>query len=363
MRANDLTDLARRLDAAASDAPVCLTLTLPTHRHAPDNAQDPVVLRRLVADAKQAVEAHGPDRADRIALTRRLDDLHDAVAEEVDWNHTNLGLACYLAPDLTEVVSLGHAPPARVVAGTGFHLASVIADVSSADDIDVIVLSTGGGDTEGARLYHLEHGELVEVGTSAEYDIRDRADRLTPVQKRSTSLERRLTEDFMRRFDDEVTEAFGSDHDRRIVLCGTRRLRDMWRGVARPVHTGAVIAEVDGNQDRVPEQRLIELVTEAAEEAARTRVLERISALDAVPTARLAISNQDLLAAAAAGTVAELFSEEGAVDEVEVDGVVLEDRVASIVRAAWDTRATITIAPPGSLARYDGVVGVLRYAT
>src|SRR5690606_38559697 len=156
--------LADTLEAAASDAAICVTITLPTHRHAPDNERDPIVLRGLIADARTAIDVWQLERAARMGIIGQLDALENVVAEQIGFNRTDLGLACYLTPTATTVVKLGHVPPVRAICGTTFHMASVIADVSGVDDVEVIVLSSGGGDTEGARLYHLSAGVLTQIG-------------------------------------------------------------------------------------------------------------------------------------------------------------------------------------------------------
>lgn len=360
MQADELTRLADTLRAAAADAGICVTITLPTHRHAPDNEQDPISLRGLVAEARQGVEAWGLERAHRQGIERQLDRLERVVAERVGWNRTDLGLACYLTPTDTTVVSLEHAPPRRAISGRTFHMASVIADVPAVDAVAVIVLSSGGGDTEGARLYRLADGAIEQLGDDMSFEPPD----LGPPPRlahKGTAVERRRVEDFMRRFDDHVTETLGADHDRRIVLVGIRRLRDKWRAAARRVHVEAVIAEVEGNHDRTSEAELVSVVTGAVDAAARRRILERIAALDGLPTARLAINTDDIAASAESGNLAELYVEEGATEPVMVDGVMVDDRIAAIVRAAWDVRADIVIAPPDSLDRYDTIVGVRRF--
>ena len=351
MRRNQFVKLAAELAEAAAASPAAVTVTVPTHRHAPDNAQDPVRVRKGAKAASSALEKLSLDRFQRRELSERLELLPEAVEEQVGFRRTDLGLACYVTTDLIRVVSLGHAPPERTIVADEFSLAAPLADVVSADDVDVLVLSTGGNATDGARLYRLERGELSEATGGVfplSWDVRDR-DRSYATGIESDKRDA-LIEGFLRRVNEGVDELFGADSDRALVLVGIRRLRDHWRKVAPSRLARQVVAEVDGSMDRVSLPVLRDQVIAAVAAAARRRALSELDRLERMDRLSVATVADDIHALAREGRIRQLLVEEGAADEVTVDGVVLGDRVATTLRRTYDAGGGITIMPERMLS-------------
>jgi stalled ribosome rescue protein Dom34 len=244
-----------------------------------------------------------------------------------------------------------------------FPLAAPIADLLAADDLDVLLLSIGGGDTDGARHFRLVEGELTEEigdGLPAEWDVRDVGERYLEEPKDSDWRDARI-DDFLRQVDRTLLARFGVDHDRQLVVVGTARLRTHWYSVADPANLRAVVAQVDGNFDHarpsVLRDRVIETVR--GERAAQARAaVEELRAMD---PSRTAAGVDDVVTLARAGRLHRLLVEEGATAEVEVDGVVIGDRIANAVRAAFDAGTEVLIVPKGALGVEEGVAAVVRW--
>ncbi|MFE6158711.1 chemotaxis protein [Streptomyces sp. NPDC056486] len=101
-----------------------VTVLLPTHRREPDNAQDPVRLRNLVAEAKERLKSDpAVAREQRIEVAAQLD---RAVAE-IDLVHAEDGLAVFAAPGEHQVWSLARTVPSRVVLSDTFLTRNVVA--------------------------------------------------------------------------------------------------------------------------------------------------------------------------------------------------------------------------------------------
>ncbi|MEU8528450.1 chemotaxis protein [Streptomyces sp. NPDC048629] len=101
-----------------------LSLVMPTHRREPDNAQDPVRLRNLLAGAQKALqEDPGVTREQR---TDVLDQLERAVAE-IDLAHAEDGLVVYAAPGEHHVWSVARTVPERVVVADTFLTRNLVA--------------------------------------------------------------------------------------------------------------------------------------------------------------------------------------------------------------------------------------------
>ncbi|MGW6270566.1 baeRF3 domain-containing protein [Streptomyces sp. NPDC055060] len=101
-----------------------VTVLLPTHRREPGNAQDPVRLRNLVAEAKERLKSDpAVAREQRIEVAAQLD---RAVAE-IDLVHAEDGLAVFAAPGEHQVWSLARTVPSRVVLSDTFLTRNVVA--------------------------------------------------------------------------------------------------------------------------------------------------------------------------------------------------------------------------------------------
>ena len=359
MRERELRALATEL---SGDAPgrVAVTITLPTRPDGLDRGEA-TRLRNLIRRVSDALPKLGLDRDVTEQLATRLESLEDAVEHAP--GRRGPGVACYVTAEATRVLRLSHTPLERVLVGDTFPLAAPIADLLAADDLDVLVLSIGGGDTDGARHFHLLDGELSEVvgdGLPAEWDVRDIGERYLEEPKDSDWRDARV-DDFLRQVDRVLLERFGADHDRQLVIVGTARLRTHWYSVADPANLRAVVAQIDGNVDHVRTSVLRDRVIDAVQgerTAAALRAVEEVRELD---PARTAAGVDDVVTLARAGRLHRLLVEEGATAEVEVDGVVIGDRIANAVRAAFDAGTEILLVPSGALGTEQGIAAVVRW--
>lgn len=366
MRSRDLETLAKDLTGKADASPVAITITLPTHRTSPENLQDRIRVKNAATLAKEQVGRIGLGRADRITLEKQLDQLDSEVDRQVGYRHTSIGLACYLTVGHTRIIPLGHRPPERVIISDTFSLAAPIADVTSADDLDIIVLTTGGGSTEGARHHRLVGGELIDGGTEglpASYDIRDR--NRARADKAESDLRDAHIDGFMRDISRRITANIGADHDRRIILTGTRRLRDHFRNAA-PAHlVRAIVAETEGNLDKHTDHETLQAAMRAAQDAEAARHEEAVRRLHTHSRDRRLTIHDDIHRLAQEGRLTMLIVEEGRTDQVESDGIILGDRIALTIRAAWESGTDLTIVPDGYLHNRvegaDGIAAVSRW--
>jgi len=361
MREQELKALA---DELSGDIPgrVAVTITLPTRPDGTDRAAEATRLRKLADRAVAALDAHGLDRDVESRLIARLTSLEEEL-RRAD-RRRGLGVACYVTAELTRVLRLAHAPAERAIVSDTFPLIAPITDLLAADDVDVLVLSTGGGETDGARLFHLADGHLEEQngdGLPAEWDVRDGGERHLEEPKDSDWRDARM-EDFLRQVDRSLLERFGgAGHDRKLVVVGTERLRVKWSEIADPSLRRAVIATVDGNVDHMRPAELAQRVIDAVHEARRLEAEAAVAELEELDPSRTAMGVDDVVTLARAGRLHRLLVEQGATAEVEVDGVLLGDRIANAVRAAFDVGTRILVVPRGLLTRHEGIAAVVRW--
>lgn len=123
----------------SSEAP-CLSLYQPTHRHHPDNQQDPIRFKNLVKTLEQSLRQQYPTREIRPLLQP-----FNALASDRDfWNHTQDGLAVLCAPDLFRIYKLQRAVPELAIVADSFHIKPLLRIVQSADRYQILGLSRGG---------------------------------------------------------------------------------------------------------------------------------------------------------------------------------------------------------------------------
>jgi hypothetical protein len=117
--------------------PPCLSLYQPTHRHHPENQQDPIRFRNLVKALEESLLQKYPTHEIQPLLDPFL-----ALAEERDfWNHTLDGLAVLGARGMFRVYKLQRPVAELLVVADSFHTKPLIRVLQSADRYQVLGLS------------------------------------------------------------------------------------------------------------------------------------------------------------------------------------------------------------------------------
>ncbi|HEY3601091.1 MAG TPA: hypothetical protein VGK72_03980 [Chthoniobacterales bacterium] len=117
--------------------PPCLSLYQPTHRHHPDNQQDPIRFRNLLKALEQSLRESYPAQ-DARALLRQFEDL---AQDRAFWNCTLGGLAVLAAPGVFHVYNLPRSVPELAVVADSFHIKPLIRFAQSADRYHVLGVS------------------------------------------------------------------------------------------------------------------------------------------------------------------------------------------------------------------------------
>lgn len=117
--------------------PPCLSLYQPTHRHHPDNQQDPIRFGNLVKTLKESLQKQVPKEE-----VRRLLEPFLALADDRDfWNHTFDGLAVLGAKGIFRVYKLQRPVAELAVVADSFHVKPIIRILQSADRYQVLGLN------------------------------------------------------------------------------------------------------------------------------------------------------------------------------------------------------------------------------
>jgi Bacterial archaeo-eukaryotic release factor family 3 len=133
----DVLDRGVAQELLDASEPPCLSLYQPTHRHHPENRQDPIRFRNLVKALEESLLQKYPTRE-----IQRLLDPFLALADDRDfWDHTLDGLAVLAAPGMFRVFKLQRPVSELVVAADSLHTKPLLRVLQSADRYHVLGLS------------------------------------------------------------------------------------------------------------------------------------------------------------------------------------------------------------------------------
>ena len=132
----------------------CLSLYQPTHRHHPDNQQDPIRFRNLVKELEEPLRQQFPKDDIRTLLQPFL-----ALAIDRDfWNHTLDGLAVLGARGIFRVYKLQRPVTEFALVADSFHTKPLMRILQSADRYQVLGLNR-----QEIRLFEGNRDALDEI--------------------------------------------------------------------------------------------------------------------------------------------------------------------------------------------------------
>ncbi len=141
----------------------CLTLLLPTHRHVPETAQDPIRFRNLLKAARGLLsEGTPPEIVDEILSPV------EALDEPGFWRHQLDGLAIYSAQGYFARYSLPMPVPELAVAADSFHIRPVVSFLQANRRYFVLVLGQKNVGLYEGTSYGLGPVEVEGLPTSLE---------------------------------------------------------------------------------------------------------------------------------------------------------------------------------------------------
>jgi len=114
----------------------CVSLFMPTHRHAPEADQDPIRFKNLLRKARERVDV-GPAAAAR----ELLEPLEQLAGSSSFWRHQMDGLAVFRSPELLEHYLLPEPAPERLVVADSFHIKPLLKALQSNRRYHVLTLS------------------------------------------------------------------------------------------------------------------------------------------------------------------------------------------------------------------------------
>ncbi|WP_369255315.1 chemotaxis protein [Streptomyces sp. R35] len=343
-----------------------VSVLTPTHRREPDNAQDPVRLRNVVAEAKKQLEADPSVTRER--RTDVVDQLERAL-KEVDLAHAEDGLAIFAAPGEHQVWSLARTVPERVVLSDTFLTRNLVAAQASERPFWVLAVSA-----DRVTLWNGGAEHVVEDDSGGFPLSRDRENFDAERQEQIGDMPSTFRDEGIRRFLRDADTAMSAV------------LREQPRPLYVTGETAALsaldeIGTVTKEAAHVPHGGLAHGTPQAVWQAVRPLIsAEEKKHTDEVArelvTARgrkeFAAGVDEVWQNATEGRIRLLAVEENYRVTVRDGGDHLvpaesgdldarEDIVDEIVEQCLETGAEVRFVPDGSLGDAKGIAGVLRY--
>lgn len=120
-----------------NNEPPYLSLYQPTHRHSPENQQDPIRFRNLVKTLMESLRQNYPTRE----IQSLIEPFQALAADRHFWDHTLDGLAVLGAAHLFRVYRLQRPVGELAVAAESFHLKPLIRFFQSVDRYQILGLN------------------------------------------------------------------------------------------------------------------------------------------------------------------------------------------------------------------------------
>ncbi|MYW66710.1 chemotaxis protein [Streptomyces sp. SID8379] len=343
-----------------------VSLTLPTHRRRPENAQDPVRLNNLVQEAVRRLEA------DPGVTAERRDDvvarLGEAVAE-TDLAHAADGLLVFAAPGEHHVWAVDRPVPERVVVADSFLTRNLVAADAAARRYWVLTVAADRIALWAGRGERVTHD--FDHGFPMERDLDD------PDAERKERIG-----DLPSAFRDERTRQFFRDADAALtVLLATERGPLYVTGEPAALSLLGEVGDAAHGAVQVPFGGLAHGTADAVARAvapARATDAERLvaEALAGLDRARgghtYAAGVDEVWQKASDGRIHRLVVEENfrvtvrageghlePAQDSDLDAV--HDVVDEIVESALETGAEVVFVPDDALTEAGHIAAVLRF--
>ncbi len=351
---------------AASSHP-SLTITLPTHRTSPDNQQDPIRVRNLVAQAKEQLRAEFSSR-EIAPLVDRL----DALVAAIDYRHALDGLVLFVNKEFDAKFYLPYSVPERVVVADKFLTRDLVFAMNRTPRYWVLALSE-----QPTRLFEGVGDTLVEILDGGFPMTHEGPGGAAPLPggfgvNPSAHRDERHRQFF--RSVDAALKPFLAEDPLPLGVVGVDRYLSFWDEVS--THKEFLRATLLGNYDHASIHELGKAVWPLVEQAQAERVQRHLDELDGyVSQARVATTVGEAWRKANEGRgklllVEKDYHEAGKLDEtgfllLPVDDPsaadVIPDAVDEVIETVLNKGGEVVFTENGQLDAYQRIALVLRY--
>jgi len=344
-----------------------LTITLPTHRTAPENRQDPLRLKNLVTEATNRLLSEFNKREIEGVLLRL-----EQLVSSIDFRNTLSGLALFVNQDFGLSVLLPVSIPERVAVDETFATRDLIYALNHSSRYWVLVLSE-----KPTRLYEGANEILTEVTSDGFPMTHDGPGGSAPLPGGFGVRRSAISDEYHRKFFRQVDSAlqpFLQDDPLPLIVVGVDRYLAFFNEVTG--HASAIAGSVTGSHDKTTAPELSKLVWPLVQEhlaAKRQEALDQLAKV--VNTGKFVSSVGEVWRLAQEGRGETLLVEEDFHYPARLDASsahllpaddaaapdVITDAVDEIIETVLNKQGKVVFVENGKLTDHQRIALTLRF--
>lgn len=249
----------------------CISLYMPTQRHAPEDQRNRINFKNLITDVRKQLTDRG-FRAQEIDTL--LADVQPLIDDNVDdWQYMNDGFAVFIAPDFYQSYRLPRSFESFSYIGDKFHISQLLPIITNDQEFYVLELDLERSRLIKADRYRLAEVELTDVPTSVsealQYDDFERQVQLHSTANQGKSDQNALfhgqgtaaDEDrqrennmrFLQALDNGICSHLNTEH-KPLILAGGDSLRGLYRQVNHYDHV--LEKSIDNDTESLSDEEL-----------------------------------------------------------------------------------------------------------
>ena len=321
---------------------VAVSIYAPTHRRAPENQADPILVRNLLTQAEELILSLG----DKRQMGPVLENL-EAAYNSVDFAHTSEGLALLVSENGFYAFNLSHTPNEQVSVSKEFSVAELSKTISKSWEYHLLVLSESP-----TRLFHGDRDALEEIKGDfpIEHTGRGGTQALpTGFGQRTSVVEDEEHRKFFRQVSDALTAVQAQDK-LPLVVTGVNRFQAFWADVA-PSQAADLI--IEGSYDFMSEAELLAKCWPEIQDHFRAENTKVLADLDSAKSQkRYAGGMTEVSEMATAGRIGIL---------VVSDDETANPEVEKVVQLVLASAGEVFFVPAAELTNFAAIAARLRF--
>lgn len=363
-----------------------ISVYMPTHRHHPDNAQDPIRFKNLLKELQASLE----QKFDEEEVKRHMEPFENLQEDQKFWNTTMDGLAILSADGFFEIVDLPISVKEVVVVADSFHTKPLRKFLQSVEFYHVLGVSLHHikmfignrnslqemkirsevpqtiEEALGDELTdpHLTAGNYGGTGTNATHMYHGHGSK-----KDEVDLD---AERFFRVISDKVYEHYSKPSGLPLILAALPEHHNLFHEVSKNEHLMEKGIQI--NPMELPIDKLKELAWEAMEPAYKARIKEMVETFGQENAHEKGSDNpKEIAKAAFEGRVASILleadriiggkinPETGEIEKGQLDNPEVDDLLDDIGELVTKMGGKVKVIPAEYMPTDTGIAAVYRY--
>ncbi|MFO7924329.1 MAG: hypothetical protein R6U58_11615 [Bacteroidales bacterium] len=338
-----------------------VSILMTTHKTAPDNKQDTMVLKKLSKQAEKRLKREFNSRN----IKGLLEKLKKTVAS-IDLRHNLDGLAIFLNNNFEKVVRLPFPVKDRIIIDGSFATRDLIRAMNRG--INYYTLSISAGFVRLFEAYRDRFSEITESG----FPYANPFPRGSNLEE-STSLKETRLKEFFKMVDKSFVQIH-NQHPMPLVIAGVEKNIALYREISGL--PDKIITAMEGNYDNISSYELAQIVWPKVKEIMAQQRKEALKNLDkAIGRKRLVTGIDEVWQLATQNRGELLVVEEGFHQSAKINNYAnsitlvndhghtgaTDDLVDDIAEKVVSTGGRVIFAENGSLNNYDHIALVIKY--